>query len=850
MRSVGIRKRSWFKTAGVVAFCAQILGGAGLAHAVDNACFPMPTFADQGDPPFDKLDFVSQAHWTGSSGYGWNAGGLSEQSYQAAIGTNHDYPIVAYPDVTNRQLVVSFEQNVAQSHVNNFEGMRIGFTYDYNDSHHGTEHVSQIIVLTFNSLSHGVWTNTPAPCSATSATTVTTPCANNPTKDPGTWSNLKPTNVQLLQQIDYTDGTATVGPQPWPVPSGDPTAWVREHTRLWIVSDSTDSTKFTWRLQAALALRNKNGAANSPDPTTTWASPGVFLDDNVFQADATKKIKPPFWLDVMATPGDITDAINLHYPDWADDTAVGRDPTKFSVPSTQFWGTGEMGSARDPGGITPGDLSCSGTGLVVETTVGDNVVWHSNLWNEAAGINTAGLFDDGGKLYMLKNGVAAQNQLAVQIKNTSSTPVDPTKVKAQFFIAPYGSQAIQTVWAPLSIGGNDFTCGGSTVTGQASCAPSPIGSSQLIDSQPVAGSPATVGQNSAFTLEQKGGWTPSADYICATQATDAPSYSWYYVGNTNTNQLCQHAVYWPNDATGINQSAAGLPAHACMQVQLSATGVQLATKSAFRNMHQGSASLHREGATIDTRGLKKIKNQSFHDIYLYVEKKNMPYRVDAGYSPRTYNTTMQVYNRANGGCDGEFCQGGGNGFDPSVPAPSEDWFAKYMPTMVVHAYADTGQYYTVGGQKVPVLTRMTSFGQFISHDSTTEGPVYGWDANLEPMPGTQFQKVGVDTYRIRIPNDKAGQVVTHVEPLPTRRPVCSGTVNMNVVQLLSSIVPLVQVSPECAGEINGLIDSLQIQCVDLQHFLNKILALDWGQWNSWIKFLVQQVEAASGCKCN
>jgi hypothetical protein len=509
-----------------------------------------------------------------------------------------------------------------------------------------------------------------------------------------------------------------------------------------------------------------------------------------------------------------------------------------------------MGSARDSGGITPGDLSCSGTGLVVETSTNDHVVWHSNLWNEAAGTDSQNLFQDGGRLYMLKNNQAALNQIAVQIKNTSSTPVDPTQVKAQFLVAPYGSQAIQTVWAPLNVGGNDFSCvGGSTTTPNASCTPSPKGANQLIDSQPVSGTPSSIGQNTSFTLEQKGGWTPSANYICATQSNDAPNYTYYYDNNTGTNQLCHTAVYEPTDRLGGDLSKAGFPAHACMQVQLSATGVQLATKSAFRNMHQGTASLHRESALIDTRGLKKIKGQSYHDIYLYVEKKNMPYRVDAGYSPRTYSAAMQIYNRANRGCDGEFCQPG-NGFDPSVPAPSEDFFAKEMPTMVVHAYADTGQYSIVGGQKVPVLTRMTSFGQFISHDSNAEGPVYGWDASLEPMAGTQFQKVGVDTYKIRIANDGAGQVVTHVEPLPTKRPVCSGSVNMNIVQLLTAIAPLVQVSPECAGEINGLIDSLQIQCVDLQHVLDKIVALDWGQWSSWVKFLVQQVETASGCKCN
>jgi hypothetical protein len=235
-----------------------------------------------------------------------------------------------------------------------------------------------------------------------------------------------------------------------------------------------------------------------------------------------------------------------------------------------------------------------------------------------------------------------------------------------------------------------------------------------------------------------------------------------------------------------------------------------------------------------------------------VETKNMPYRVDNGYAPRTYGVAMQLYNRNNGCGEIGFREGscGGNGFDPSVPAPSESWFAATMPTYVVHAFADTGQKYTVNGTTIPVLTRMTSFGQFVSHDANTEGPVFGWDAGLEPAPGTQFQKIGVDTYKIRIPNDKAGQVVTHVEPLPTKRPTCSGTVNMNIVQLLSSIAPLVAVSPECAGEINWLVDSLQIQCVDLQWILNKVVALDWGQWTSWVKFLVSQVEASSGCKCN
>jgi hypothetical protein len=181
--------------------------------------------------------------------------------------------------------------------------------------------------------------------------------------------------------------------------------------------------------------------------------------------------------------------------------------------------------------------------------------------------------------------------------------------------------------------------------------------------------------------------------------------------------------------------------------------------------------------------------------------------------------------------------------------PSEDFFNKEMPTFVVHAYADTGETYTANGRTIPVLTPMTDFGQFITHDATTEGNVFGWNASLEPFGKTQFSKVGVDTYRIRIADDGVGQVVTHVEPLPTKRPTCSGTVDSNIVALLQAIAPLITVSAEDAGEINTLIDSLQIECEDLQEVLNKIDAGHWGAWQSWIHYLVTQVERTDGCDC-
>jgi hypothetical protein len=330
-------------------------------------------------------------------------------------------------------------------------------------------------------------------------------------------------------------------------------------------------------------------------------------------------------------------------------------------------------------------------------------------------------------------------------------------------------------------------------------------------------------------------------------------------------------------------------------------------------MHQATASLHREIATIDTKGLRQISGQSYHYIYLYVETHNMPYRVDTGYAPPTYVTAMNGYTQMNkvcavqqcGGCvndgvclagtsanacgingnaciscsDGGVCQTDGTcgypipiigspvrksvaaatpaarvgydckGFDPKVPAPSEDWFTKNMPTVIVHAYGDTGVTQKINGKVVPVLTPMTSFGQWVTHDASTEGNAFGWDANLEPAGNTAFQKVGPNTYRIRIPNEGSGQVVTHVEPLPTKRPTCSGAVDLDIVTLLKAIAPLITISSENAGEINALIDSLAIECEDLQELLTKIDNGHWGGWQSWIHYLVTQVEATDGCHC-
>jgi hypothetical protein len=835
-----MRKSNWFKTAGVLTFAAQLLGGAGVAGATtaDKACFPRPTFVSGGDPDITKADPDNRTKWTSSSGYGWSGGGPTEISYEGAIGPDATAP-------SGKHALFALTREMALPQISATEGVRLAFTYDYPKSSTVTQTVSQVVVIHFNTGDHAPgWSLQPTLC----AGVTTGLCANDPNGDATMWQGYVPQDVKLLRKVD--NGNA----EPWGTPD---VTWVKNNARLFVfVQDTTVDPKnytYYWRLQIALPIRN--GAA--PNPLVDWTDQSIFLDANAFQNPSAPgdpaKVIHPFWLELLSGSSAVAGYSNKNYPDWA--TAPSRDTQQ--IPDQNQFAQSEIGSPRGAALLQPGDITCSGTGVGINAdATSDNVVWHSDIWNTSAGDNVTNIFDGGGQLWMIDHTthLPKDNRLAVKIVNTSTTKVDASKVKVQFLIAPYGSQAPKSIWSPLTTTGNTYTCGGSSTPKQTTCSPFPLDQNSLFDSTPqTAGTIDNTTPNGAILLMSDpvgaaAAWKPSPNYFCAVQTTETPGYDWYYTDPALSAQ-CDGSVWHPNTA------AFGLPGHQCIQATLSGSGVTFATKSAFRNMHTETASLRREVATIDTLGLKKIVGQGYHDIYLYVDTHNMPYRKDVGYAPYTYQQAMSIYKRYNGGDCREGCIEGdcgcnpGPGFDPGVSTPSDEFFTKVMPTFIVHAYADVGNSEMVNGVRVPVFQELTAFGQYISHDSTAEGPVFGWDASLEPVAGTQFMKVGTNTWRIRIPNDKAGQVITHVEPLPSKRPVCSGTVNMNIVQLLQNIAPLIQVDNEDANEINALIDSLQIECVDLKWALDKITAKDWGQWTSWVKFLAAQVLTASGCSC-
>jgi hypothetical protein len=954
------------------------MGGAGLARA-DKACFPIPSFVSGGNPKYNKLDTDNATRWTGASGYSWNSGAPEELSYQGAIGSNDDAVISAHKDILNKWMLLAIERRVPLPAVDLTEGMRVGFNYNFTNSHGVLQHVSQVIMLNFG-LAHGTpaWDTHPADCQGSFSTL---DCSNDPTvvTDGSLWKSFQPAQAKLLQMVS-TDPVTSPDAALWPTTATDGGAWVKAHTAVWIFKEGSN---YWWRMNMAIPLRTGgicSGGTNNPatdtcvsvsdcpdssaaavctptapDPTANWDAPAVYVDKTSFdggQPGTTRDI-PKFWVEMMTDATGVPGLSYKHFPDWPTTSDPLRDGT-FGVPHTDPWGQGEMGSPRDPAVLSSGDIHCDGTGVFIPSNALNTVVWHSVIWNKLAGADTTGVWDGGGNLFFIDKtaGTLRKNQIAVQLNNSGPAIADASVIKAQFLIAPYGSQAPGTVWAPLNVGGNDFSCVGSSGTPPFNnCTLQPAGKQNLIDSVPSApgglaqnGSPVEIDQlDSPVVTDLSHGWTPSKNYACAVQTTDAAPYDWNWESWNGSGQQCIDALYQPKTKTdGPDTTGIGIPQHQCMQASLSSPGggVQFATQSAFRNMHQASASLKREVANIDTRGLKKIKNQGYHWIYLYVETHNMPYRVDAGYAPVTHHDSVTAYNSFTAQCQPQqcpgcvddsgkcqagntndacgiggaacaFCQEGSScnptvgqcqfpvsspvnrgvntpvvatpgafktaafktgalktvvrtagihpaiimppdcrGVDPSVPAPSDNWFAKDMPTYIVHAYADVGDTISIGGQTVPVFQQLTSFGQFITHDATTEGNVFGWNASLEPLAGTPFQKVGPSTYRIRIPNDGAGRVITRVEPLPSKRPTCSGTVNEDIISLLKAIAPLITIDFEDAGEINALIDSLQIECVDLQAFLTHIDSQNWGSWQSWIHYLITQIEATDGCNCN
>lgn len=618
----------------------------------------------------------------------------------------------------------------------------------------------------------------------------------SPINADGTITAQQPGSVKLLQKIGSNDAVT------WQTSSPTGANWVKQHTAMFILQDTAGGPLY-WVVQMGIPITTP---ATAPDPTQNWDTQAVYLDGNQF---LTPSLGIHFWADEITSPLDTGAVIYRPWPDPGLNPEKNlpliqnqnRDGSDEHVPSPDHWTSMQPGVPNP----TSGAPTCAGKGLTfINSNIHDNSAsadWTLDLYTKTSATSAA----------------QAPNDISVDVTNNSSVDYAASDIKAKFSIAPYGSQTARSAsWAPLDDNGNAIVC---TQGSGANCVgPHPAGGNPLQSA--VAWGDAKA--NHQFNLHTATPWKPSASYTCAVVDDGGTPYD-------QRSELASFCAGQPWTPQG--QNAVGLPEHQCMQVELSSSGasggVQFANKSAFRNMHASHASLHKENAIIDTSGLPKHKDKG-HFIYLYVETRNMPHDIPSGNPP-------EIGSRRNGKGRAAECEECDYSYDD---------LATYMPTFVVHAFADTGYRTKFGKKKLVILEPMTSYGNFVTHD----GKNYGWDAMLE-----YADKIGNNTYRLWVPNDGTAVVTTHIEALDNPR--CQGNVTGDVHKLLASLEEVVeQSSAYWASQLDPFTkacggDKSAAQCDDLYRVLRDIGLVDWGCWSSWVKSLITQIETNSGCKC-
>jgi hypothetical protein len=207
----------------------------------------------------------------------------------------------------------------------------------------------------------------------------------------------------------------------------------------------------------------------------------------------------------------------------------------------------------------------------------------------------------------------------------------------------------------------------------------------------------------------------------------------------------------PGACTSIGALPPALNPHGCMMVKLNGP-VEFLRDSGLTNMNFQKASSFARGAEIRTA-------PDARDVYLFVDKRNMPRLVDRKADPQVGAPTPS-------GTPGTVSPGGGVVVVPigdqlkdihttlarnRLPQMSVEELAAVMPTYVVHGF------HTVGSNKIFIdgrahipLDQQTSFGQFIWH----EGPLFGWIDSI-----TGAQTVGPQgPYLISVPAGGAANV--------------------------------------------------------------------------------------------
>lgn len=172
--------------------------------------------------------------------------------------------------------------------------------------------------------------------------------------------------------------------------------------------------------------------------------------------------------------------------------------------------------------------------------------------------------------------------------------------------------------------------------------------------------------------------------------------------------------------------------HQCMYVELKGSGMVFCNKSVYRNMDFVKASKFTRVADLSVVGLPSLTSSLKRDVYLYLEKQNMPEFITPRQKRSGYVT----------------------GKDNLESIDINNTIATY----VVHVYHDTGQRYTINGKQNIVLRPQSPFGYFINH----EGGLEGWKDSLT---GDNLIKIAPNWYKIAVPNNGVATVTTTIKAI-------------------------------------------------------------------------------------
>jgi len=285
--------------------------------------------------------------------------------------------------------------------------------------------------------------------------------------------------------------------------------------------------------------------------------------------------------------------------------------------------------------------------------------------------------------------------------------------------------------------------------------------------------------------------------------TNFATGTWDFVDPGNTNPVASTAVI-PTLVGGNNPPATSpiahpvpmnLPPnksiHQCILCNLSSTGpaMNFLQDSVFRNMNYDHASTLEREAEINTIGIPKDDASDPRDVYIAIEKINMPANTPGANEGTFLSASMlRVIRRGGPLADklrkvleilqqiGKETEGAKQRLDILVSiltdaGLTDDELDQVFPTFRVHVYHDTGERIEEDGEKKPVLRAQSSFGLYMYH----EGGLEGWQTSIQGAT-----RISDNVYQMPVPKEGTAKIKVRVQAVeegqdripedPIRRP--------------------------------------------------------------------------------